>query len=162
MVVVMMGPAGAGKSTVGRALAEALGCPFRDADNLHSPESIEKLRAGRRLTDEDRLPWLRRVHQEILRLASDAGGVVACSALRQRYRAILAEGVPDVRWVYLQASPDVLRSRLSTRRGHFAGPAIVDSQLEALEPPADALTLDATLPVDALVAHIRAAVTPSR
>jgi len=153
-----MGPAGAGKSTVGRALAAALGCTFLDADDLHSPENIAKIGGGAALTDVERGPWLDRVRSAIAD-ATHAGDdtVVACSALRRSYRDRIARGLSGVRWVYLHASPALLAERLTHRTGHFAGPAILSSQLATLESPDDALVIPAHLPVDAAVAMIRTA-----
>lgn len=156
MIVIIMGAAGAGKTTVGRALAEALGWRFIDADDMHPPANIDKIRSGIALTDEDRAPWLARMHDAILRASREqADLVLACSALRDDYRATLADGIADVRWVFLDADAELLAVRLRNRPGHFAGPAIVNSQLETLERPRDALTLRAALPVDALVEAIR-------
>ena len=160
MVVVLMGPAGAGKSTVGRALAHELGWQMIDADDLHGAAAIEKIRNGIGLTDEDRWPWLERVREAIdaVQAAGD-NAVVACSALRKEYRDYLAGGTAPVRFVFLEATPGLLRSRLISRTGHFAAPDLLRSQLETLEVPTDALTLDAALPVPTLVAQIRAALT---
>ena len=156
MIVIIMGAAGAGKTTVGRALAEALGWRFIDADDLHPPSNIDKIRSGIALTDEDRAPWLARTHDAILRASRErADLVLACSALRRDYRATLADGIADVRWVFLDADAGLLAARLGNRPGHFAGPAIVSSQLETLQRPRDALTLGAGLPVAALVEAIR-------
>jgi gluconokinase len=158
VIIVVIGAAGAGKTTVGRALAETLGWTFSDADDLHSPENRERMHRGEALTDALRQPWLDRV-RAILVHAAERGenAVVACSALKQRYRDLLSRDLP-VRFVFLSADAVVLRARLQQRTGHFAGVALVDSQLATLEPPSNALTLDATLPVDVLVATIRRAV----
>jgi len=156
MIVIIMGAAGAGKTTVGRALAEALGWRFIDADDLHPPSNIDKIRSGIALTDEDRAPWLARTHDAILRASRErADLVLACSALRRDYRATLADGITDVRWVFLDGDAELLAGRLRNRPGHFAGPAIVSSQLETLERPRDALTLHAGLPVDELIEAIQ-------
>ena len=160
MVIVLMGPSGAGKSTVGRALAHELGERMIDADDLHSPAAIEKMRNGIGLTDEDRWPWLERIREQMDAVHTVGGdAVVACSALRQEYRDFLASGSAPVRFVFLDATPGLLRSRLVRRTGHFAAADLLQSQLETLEVPTDALTLDAALPVDTLVARIRAALT---
>jgi gluconokinase len=156
MIVIIMGAAGAGKSTVGRGLADALGWRFIDADDMHPPSNVEKIRSGLALTDEDRVPWLERTHDALLRATREqTDAVLACSALRERYRATLADGVADVRWVFLDADANLLEQRLRGRPNHFAGPAIVESQLETLEPPADSLRLRADLPVSVLVKAIR-------
>ena len=162
MVIVVMGASGAGKTTVGRALAAAMGWTFRDADDLHAPEAIAQMARGEPLTDAQRQPWLWRVRGVIeTEMAAGRSMVVACSALRAQHRRILAGEGGDVRFVFLQASPDLLRVRLANRGGHFAGPELVDSQLATLEPPADALTVDAGLPVETLVGRIQASVTAS-
>jgi gluconokinase len=156
MIVILMGAAGAGKSTVGRALADALRWSFYDADDFHDAANIERMRSGVGLTDRDRAPWLARIHTTLVDVANrKADAVVACSALKQKYRDALAEGVPDVRWVYLKGGRDPLRERLVKRRGHYAGPELIDSQLADLEPPANALVLDADQPVTELVTELR-------
>lgn len=157
-VVIVTGVSGSGKSTVGRALADRLGWRFHDADDEHAPESIARMRNNRPLDDAARRPWLLRIRALVERaIADDAGAVVACSALKAQYRRTLAEGLPRVTFVFLTGDVDLLRERLANRAPHFAGPALLDSQLAALEPPHDALTLDVSLPVDALVGRIVAA-----
>lgn len=154
-----MGPAGAGKTTVGQLLARDLRWPFLDADSLHSPENVARMHRGEALSDAEREPWLQRVHDAILEILSSSPHVaVACSALKQHYRTVLQTGVPDVRWIYLQASAALLAHRLATRTGHFAGPEILAGQLADLEPPTDAIVVPAALlPADA-VAMIRSAI----
>jgi gluconokinase len=156
VVIVMTGAAGAGKTTVGRELAQALGWRLIEGDDYHSPASVAKMRAGIALTDADRAPWLAALHRLIDTAVSRREHlVVACSALRERYRTELRGGLPGVRLVYLRADEPTLRRRLSARTGHFAGPALLDSQLAALEPPADALAIDATLPPRQIVDRVR-------
>ena len=154
-----MGAAGAGKTTVGQALARALGWRFIEADDLHSPENIAKMRQGIGLSHLDRMPWLSRVRQAIEE--ADANGesvVVACSSLTNEYRAILSAGLEHVRFVYLRASASLLETRLRQRSGHFAGPALLTAQLRTLqEPGTSALTLDASAAPETLVAAIRSA-----
>jgi gluconokinase len=155
MIIVLMGAAGAGKTTVGTALANTLGWTFVDADDLHPAGNVEKIRSGRSLTDDDRAPWLVRTHDMMAAWARDGeNAVVACSALRERYRAILGEDIRALKWVFLQADRSVLSARLHARAGHFAGPEILDSQLRELEPPHYVLTLRADLPVGTLVDRI--------
>jgi gluconokinase len=167
LVVIVTGPAGAGKTTVGAALAAALGCPFHDADDFHDDAARARMRAGVALTDADRAPWLARLAALVARtLAAGGSAVLACSALRRAYRAaLLADaGRPGrVRLVFLDAPRGALARRLEARPGHFFPPALLDSQLAALEPPGDGepaptLTVDATRPVAEIVAAVVAAV----
>jgi gluconokinase len=155
VIIILMGMAGAGKTTVGRALAIAARWPFYDADDFHDAGNIERMRAGVGLTDRDRGPWLARIHAVMIDVANRGdNAVVACSALKQKYRDALADNVPDVRWVYLRGEPDLLRDRLVSRVGHYAGPALIETQLADLEPPANALVLAVERPVHRLVAEI--------
>lgn len=153
-----MGVSGSGKTAVGQLLAKRLGWPFVDADDLHPAESVGKMAAGVALTDEDRLPWLLSVRDVIAEhTGSGLSAVVACSALKERYRELLANGRDDVRLVYLHGSPDVLERRLRDRRGHFLDPSLLASQLETLEPPADALAVDVDDELEAVVDALVAA-----
>jgi gluconokinase len=156
VVVVLIGAAGAGKTTVGQALAAAMGWRFVDGDDYHAPASIAKMRAGTPLSDDDRAPWLASLHH-VIAAALDRREhlVLACSALRERYRRTLQGGLPQVRFVYLEAEEPALRRRLAERPGHFAGPTLLASQLATLEKPSEALTLDATRPPEEIVGAIR-------
>ena len=141
MVILVMGTTGAGKSTIGKLLAERLAWPFLDGDDFHPQANIEKMKHGAPLTDADRVPWLERIHDELVRFR-DAGksAVLACSALKQSYRDTLARGV-DLRIVYLRGSYDEMRRHILARHGHFAGEAILAGQIADLEEPQDALVL---------------------
>ena len=153
-----MGVAGSGKTTIGRRLAEALGAGFTDADDFHSAVSIAKMKQGIALTDSDREPWLaatRMVIDEARRRG--ANQVVACSALKARYRERLGAGEPQVRFVYVKGDAGLIAPRLAGRSGHFFNPALLSSQFEALEEPSDALTVDAAQAPEALVRQIIAA-----
>jgi|SRR5438105_3439125 len=156
VVVIVMGAAGAGKTTVGRALAAALDWPFVEGDDYHGAAAVEKIRSGIGLTDADRAPWLAAIHRVMAHaLDRREHRVIACSALRERYRETLRSGLRPVRFLFLNANEATLRRRLETRPGHFAGPAILRSQLAELEEPREALALDATQPVDDIVAAVR-------
>src|SRR5437773_5096354 len=153
-----MGAAGAGKTTIGRALAAELGWAFVDGDDRHPPPNIEKLRAGQPLSDADRAPWLAALHATIARSVGRREQLVlACSALKRRYREILRGDCRQVRFVYLKASKAELARRLSVRAGHFVGPDILDSQLAALEEPSgdEALFVDATGSPEQMLGGIR-------
>ena len=158
MVIIMMGVTGAGKTTVGRRLAETLGWRFHDADDFHPEANKAKMNAGVPLTDDDRWPWLHALRAVIEQaLADGAGAVVTCSALKRAYRDVLSGGLDGVRYVHLTGDSRVLAKRLAGRRGHFMNPALLDSQLATLEAPEDALDVDLALPPDEQVAVIRAA-----
>jgi len=142
MVVVLMGVSGTGKTEVGTRLARALGGEFVEGDDYHPPANIAKMRSGVPLDDADRQPWLERLSREIGAWL-DAGKtvVLACSALKQRYRDILKADRPGVRFVHLKGDPELIRSRLKDRRGHYMPASLLDSQFAALEEPADAITV---------------------
>lgn len=151
MIVIVMGVSGAGKSTVGAALAAQLGWVFVEGDAFHPLENVAKMAAGDPLTDTDRAPWLAAIRAHLGKLdASGRSAVLACSALKAQYRAVLTRGL-DARFVYLDVPEAVLESRLRARQGHFAGASLLPSQLATLEVPTGAIRLDATQPLDALV-----------
>lgn len=156
MIVVAMGVSGSGKSTVGRMLAQALHCPFLDGDSLHSTANVSKMARGIPLTDADRAPWLAAVHARLLEaFRSDRNLVVGCSALRQSYRAALAEGIA-ITWVYLKGSEALIRSRLRHRDGHYMKADMLASQFEALEEPSDAIVVDVSQSPEVIVEQVLA------
>ncbi|HTO04379.1 MAG TPA: gluconokinase [Opitutus sp.] len=156
MVILVMGVAGSGKTTIGQRLAEDLGWTFIDADDVHPPANIKKMSAGQPLNDEDRAPWLAALRQRIEEcIARGENAVVTCSALKEHYRNIIVVEPEKVKIVHLHGSPELLRSRISGRKGHFMSPAMLDSQLAALEPPRNALELDVAQTPPELVTRIR-------
>ena len=157
MVILLMGVAGSGKTTVGRLLADELHWSFADADDFHPPANIAKMAAGQPLDDADRAPWLATIRAQIDReLTVGRDAVVTCSALKQKYREQLRPDPQRVKLVYLTGARELLLTRLRQRPGHFMKPAMLDSQLATLEPPVDALTLDVAATPAALVSQIRA------
>jgi gluconokinase len=161
MILVLMGVSGSGKTTVGRLVAEALRCDFLEGDSLHSAANVEKMAHGIPLTDADRQPWLEAIRARIEQ-AHRAGEtlVVACSALKQAYRDFLDATVP-VRWVYLEGPEALLYSRIEHRVGHYMKASMLASQIAALEPPKDALTVDVTPPPEQIAQTILAALKTS-
>jgi gluconokinase len=150
-----MGPAGSGKTTVGKLLAAQLAWDFFDGDNFHSPANIEKMSRGIPLHDEDRIPWLNSIREAMLQWDSNGrNAVLACSALKRSYRERLQIN-PHVKLVYLKASFELLRERLHSRKGHYAGEQILAGQFADLEEPADAITIDAAQPPEQIVADVR-------
>jgi len=156
MFILIMGVTASGKTTVGRRLASALGWAFVDADDFHSPENVRKMRLGIPLTDEDRGPWLENLRVQVARYAASGESLVlACSALKSTYRETLASAGPRMTTIYLRADPRLIRARLARRRGHFMPAELLESQFEALEEPADAVTLPAGWRPGRIVAAIR-------
>jgi gluconokinase len=154
MVILLMGTTGAGKTTVGRRLAAQLGWTFLDADDFHPQANIEKMKHGIPLTDADRLPWLEKIHAELVRLsAADKNVVLACSALKQSYRDQLSTGL-EIQIVYLRGSYEEMRRHIERRHGHFAGESILAGQFADLQEPKDALVLDVSRTPDELAADV--------
>jgi gluconokinase len=150
-----MGPAGSGKTTVGELLAAQLKWQFADGDNFHSLANIEKMSRGVSLHDEDRIPWLHSIRDAILQWdAQDKNVVLACSALKRSYRQLLLIN-SNVKLVYLKGSFELFRQRLRARKGHYAGEQILAGQFADLEEPEDAITIDAALSPEQIVAEIR-------
>ncbi|SEQ88044.1 gluconokinase [Streptomyces radiopugnans] len=145
-LVVVMGVSGSGKTTVGTALAERLGVPYAEADDFHPPENVAKMASGVPLTDEDRAPWLDAI-AAWLKAQDGEGGVVTCSALKRAYRDRLRRAAPEVFFLHLDGSPELIGERLSGRTGHFMPSALLRSQFETLE-ALDADEAGAVVPID--------------
>jgi gluconokinase len=155
MVIILMGVTSAGKTTVGRILAKALGYRFYDADDFHPRANIDKMSRGIPLDDADRQPWLEALRELVRRcLAESTDAVLACSALKEAYRRYLLID-PQVKLVYLKVDQDLIRERLLQRRGHFMNPALLESQFATLEEPKDALWVEASLAPREIVATLR-------
>ena len=156
MVLIVMGVTGAGKTTIGRALATSLGWEFHDGDDLHSEANKLKMHLGVALDDYDRAPWLSALRKLIeSMLLERRNGVVACSALKQSYRDELIVDPDLVKVVYLKGSKQLLAERLRKRSGHFMNPDLLQSQLDTLEEPRDAVVADVSVAPEAVVNEIR-------
>ena len=154
MIIVVMGVTGSGKTTVGRLLAARFGWLFADADDFHSTANKDKMHRGIPLTDADRLPWLAAMHEQIAKwLAKKQNAVLACSALKQIYRRQLWDG-PEVQFVYLKGSYDLIAERLRARKGHFADEHILAGQFADLEEPSDAIVVDISASPEEIVSEI--------
>ncbi len=152
MVLILIGPMGCGKSTIGKMVAEKLGWSFYDGDDFHPRENVEKMRAGAPLTDEDRKTWLDILHEHIQRwLAEDRNAILACSALKQAYRDTLGADQDTVKTVYLKGSYELLRKRLEDRIHPYMNKDLLKSQLEAMEEPEDGLTVDISQTPESIV-----------
>jgi gluconokinase len=135
-IIVVMGVSGAGKTTVGRALAHRLGWTFEEGDSLHPAANIAKMNTGEPLDDADREPWLKAIGAWIdRRAAAGEGGVISCSALKQAYRRALTLGRPQVKIVFLKGDRALIAARMAVRKDHFMPPGLLGSQFAVLEPP---------------------------
>src|SRR6185295_1252338 len=151
--IVAMGVSGSGKSTVGAALAQRLRVPFADADDFHPPANIAKMTAGEPLNDDDRYPWLESIGAWLAERC-DSGGVMSCSALKRKYRDQLRSHCPDVAFLHLSGSPEVIAKRQSSRPGHFMPASLLASQfdtLEPLEPDERGIVIDVDLDIDSVI-----------
>ena len=150
-----MGVSGTGKSTIGKLLSQRTGWTFYDADDFHPPANIEKMYRGIPLSDRDRLPWLLKLKQLIVRtINSDRQGILACSALKSEYRQILQDNRSEVKFIYLRGDYDCIQSRVRQRTGHFMSSTLLRSQFDTLEEPKDALEVDVSHTPEAIIAEI--------
>ena len=155
MICIVMGVSGSGKTTVGRELARALSLPFYDADDFHSGANVEKMRHGTPLTDEDRHSWLAALAAGLNTWDATGGAVLACSALKEKYRAVLQAAVAhSLIWVVLEGDKQLLMARLRARSGHYMKEQLLDSQLSDYESPAYGLHLSIEASPEELVQQI--------
>ena len=156
MFLIVMGVSGCGKSTIGKSLAELLGWPFYDGDDFHPAENVTKMSQGIPLTDEDRAGWLAAL-ADLIRssLAQGKPGVLACSALKQKYRDQLCLDPAQVKFIYLKGSYELIKARMLARPGHYMKPGMLDSQFATLEEPQNALTVDISQSPQQILEFIR-------
>lgn len=139
-IFFVMGVSGSGKTTIGELLAKKLEISFFDGDNYHPEANVEKMAHGHPLNDDDRKGWLQRLN-ELAKEHENKGAVIACSALKKRYRKLLRQGLERITFVYLEGSFELISKRLAERKGHFMPPELLRSQFEALEIPGDAISV---------------------
>jgi gluconokinase len=153
--IICMGVSGSGKTTIGKLAADRLGWIFLDADDFHPAANIEKMKHAIPLNDEDRQPWLDRLHQELReRLEKKESVILACSALKESYRSKLSDHLPELAFVYLDIDIETIRERLAHRAGHFFAKELLDSQFAALEKPKNAIYVNARQPAEAIVSDM--------
>ena len=140
-IIYIMGVSGSGKTTVGMLVAEKTGIPFFDADDFHSSDNKEKMKAGQPLTDDDRKDWLNVLNKMAIMQASGEGAIIACSALKEKYRKVLTEGIKKSIWIFLKGNFTQIYERLKNRKGHYMAADLLTSQFEILEVPFDAYTI---------------------
>ena len=156
MLLILMGVAGSGKTTIGKLLSEAIGWKFFDGDDFHPKENIERMRRGVALTDKDREIWLDRLHN-LVREINHKGesGILAFSALRKAYRVRVAKGIDGLQFVYLNGDPALLKQRVKDRKGHYFGADLLESQFETLEEPEGIIMVDVAGEPEEVVARVR-------
>ncbi|MBD2681063.1 MULTISPECIES: gluconokinase [Nostoc] len=158
MIIIIMGVSGAGKTTIGKLLANSLGWEFSDADAFHSLENVEKMRCGIPLTEADRIPWLQNLQTAIKNwLQENKSMVLACSALKESYRQFLVVDGERIRLVYLKGSYELIQKRLQERHNHYMSEKLLDSQFNTLEEPLNTLYIDVIETPQVIVQNIRTA-----
>jgi gluconokinase len=154
-VIIIMGVSGSGKTTIGKMLAEKTGYEFYDADSFHPPQNIDRMKAGIPLTDEDRWPWLDSMNHFAKEKIKTGNVILTCSALKEMYRLRLCNGIEKYcQWVFLKGSYEIVLKRMQDRKEHYMPVSLLQSQLDALEEPADAITADITHSKEGIVKYI--------
>ena len=143
IIIYIMGVSGSGKTTIGKKLSDKTGMPFYDGDDFHLPEKVEKMRKGQPLDDTDRADWLARINEIAREQATKKGAIIACSALKEKYRKVLTSGLTvPVFWIFLRGDFQIIEKRMKLRTDHFMPATLLASQFEALEVPTGAITVD--------------------
>jgi len=140
-IIYIMGVSGSGKTTIGELLSQKTGIPFFDADDFHPQANKEKMKAGHPLNDDDRKEWLQNIHQLAVKQMQLKGAIIACSALKEKYRNVLSNAIEKPVWIFLQGSYEMIYERMKNRQGHYMPASLLRSQFESLEIPADALAI---------------------
>jgi carbohydrate kinase (thermoresistant glucokinase family) len=154
-IIYIMGVSGSGKTTIGKKLSGRTAIPFFDADDFHSPVSKEKMKAGHPLTDDDRAEWLSRMNELAKNQMKKEGAIIACSALKEKYRTILSDGIiVPVFWIFLRGDYELIQKRMQARTDHYMPPSLLASQFEALEIPGKAITINILDKPDEIVEFI--------
>ncbi|MFK7935901.1 MAG: gluconokinase [Saprospiraceae bacterium] len=153
-IYIIMGVSGCGKTTVGKLLAQELNLSFHDADDYHPTANVEKMASGQPLNDDDRQPWLEILADKLAEWQQAGGAVLACSALKEKYRQTLQSQVTDIQWVWLDGSFELIQKRMQARRGHFMDAKMLQSQFDALEPPTYGLKISIDQSAEAIVEYI--------
>lgn len=155
IVIYIMGVSGSGKTTIGEQLSARTGYPFYDADNFHTKENKDKMKAGIPLTDEDRWPWLENIHQFVVEKITTVNIILVCSALKQVYRNRLSKSIEEnCRWIFLQGDYNTILDRLKGRSGHYMPATLLRSQFDALEVPANAIRVNIGLSPEIIIDDI--------
>jgi carbohydrate kinase (thermoresistant glucokinase family) len=161
-VIFIMGVSGSGKTTIGKKLSEKTGIPFFDADDFHSLYNREKMKKGQPLTDEDRQAWLLSLNKLAKEHTVKKGAIIACSALKEKYRDLLDNGISaDIHWVFLKGGYDLILERMKVRKNHYMPPGLLQSQFDILELPANAIEIDIREDADKITSKLMSALFPA-
>jgi carbohydrate kinase (thermoresistant glucokinase family) len=154
-IVYIMGVSGSGKTTIGHKLSMATGIPFFDSDDFHPPANKEKMKAGQPLNDNDRKDWLTNINDLAKEHSQKSGAIIACSALKEKYRIVLSEGIKvPVHWILLQGGFGLIQERMKARKDHFMPASLLQSQFDTLETPGNAIVMDIKNNPEEIVADI--------
>lgn len=153
-IIYIMGVSGSGKTTIGKLLSKRINIPFFDADDLHSKVNKEKMKAGKPLTDDDRNDWLLEVNKLAQNQDKLKGAIIACSALKEKYRDELSKKIADPVWIFLQGSYDLIHKRMEKRTDHYMPVQLLSSQVESLEVPVNAFAIDVQQEPEIIIAKI--------
>jgi carbohydrate kinase (thermoresistant glucokinase family) len=141
-IIFIMGVSGSGKTTIGELLSQRTGIPFFDADDFHSVTNKEKMRSGLPLNDEDRSGWLQKINDLAAQQVQGKGAIIACSALKEKYRSILCRGITKPQWIFLEGSYSIIYNRMKKREGHYMPASLLKTQFDSLEIPGDSFSVD--------------------
>jgi len=158
-IIYIMGVSGSGKTTVGKLLSQKIAIPFFDADDLHSAANKEKMRSGQALNDEDRAAWLKKINELAVEQMQLKGAIIACSALKEKYRSVLSAGIGKPVWIFLQGSYEMIFGRMNNRKDHYMPASLLRSQFNNLEIPKDAMTINIEKEPEEIVELIRSRVS---
>ncbi len=138
----MIGVSGCGKTTIAQKLSASIGLPYYDADDFHPQANIEKMSSGKALDDDDRASWLKTLSINLQQWEKEGGAILACSALKEKYRKVLAQDLDDCHWIFLNGSYELILERMNKRKGHYMSGEMLKSQFEALEVPTYGISID--------------------
>ena len=155
MIIQVIGVSGCGKTTIARKLSEAMGLPYYDADDFHPQENIDKMSSGQPLTDKDRASWLDTLSKNLQHWEKEGGAILACSALKEKYREILAQGLDQCYWIFLSGSYELILERMNKRKDHYMSGEMLRSQFETLEVPAYGIHIDIQKSPEEIIATIK-------
>lgn len=153
-IIFIMGVSGSGKTTIGKLLSKKMGIPFFDADDFHAQENKEKMQSGQPLSDDDRSEWLQKINQLAVKAVQGKAAIIACSALKEKYRDVLCTGITKPQWIFLSGSYETIFNRIEKRQGHYMPASLLQTQFDSLEIPVDSFCISIQKEPGEIVADI--------